>query len=110
MRAYGLYDVIELRDPGSKEALFPEVLEATKKRWAWLGFMWSPTKAESTLNLTRLIEPIRDVGQNPEDGCGYGASRVRIAVNPSLVAKGPGLVELYRKRDFNESTQFVAEG
>ena len=44
MRAYGLDDVIELWDPGSEEALFKEVLQATKERRAWLGFMWSPAK------------------------------------------------------------------
>jgi glycine betaine/proline transport system substrate-binding protein len=110
VRAYGLDDVIELRDPGSEEALFAEVLQATEERRAWLGFMWSPTKAASTLNLTRLIEPTCDVGQNPEDGCGYDASRVRIAVHPSLVAEAADLVELFRRWDFKESTQFVAEG
>ena len=110
VRAYGLDDVIELRDPGSEEALFKEVLQATEQRRAWLGFMWSPTKAASTLAFTRLVEPNCDVGQNPEDGCGYDDSRVRIAVHPSLVAGAPDLVELFRRWDFKESTQFVAEG
>ncbi|HAI07825.1 MAG TPA: hypothetical protein DCM17_00725 [Dehalococcoidia bacterium] len=110
VRAYGLDDVIELRDPGSEEALFKEVLQATKERRAWLGFMWSPTKAAPTLAFTRLVEPNCDVGQNPEDGCGYDDSRVRIAVHPSLVAGAPDLVELFRRWDFKESTQFVAEG
>ena len=73
VRAYSLDDVIGLRDPDPEGALFPEVLEATKERRAWLGFMWSPTKAASTLNPTRLIEPICDVGQNPEDGYEYDA-------------------------------------
>ena len=44
VRAYGLDDVIELRDPGSEEGLFKEVLQATKEHQAWLEFMWSPTK------------------------------------------------------------------
>jgi len=110
VRAYGLDDVIELRDPGSEEALFKEVLQATKQRRAWLGFMWSPTKAGSTLAFTRLVEPNGDVGQNPEDGCVYYNSRGRIGVHSSLVAGAPDLVELFRRWDFKESTQFVAEG
>lgn len=110
MRAYRLDDVIELRAPGSEEALFKEVLQATKERRAWLGFMWSPTKAASTLAFTRLVEPNCDVGQNPEDGCGYYDSRVRISVHPSLVAGAPDLVELFRRWDFKESNRFVAEG
>ena len=110
MRAFGLDDVIELRDPGSVEALLKEVLQATKERRAWLGFMWSPTKTASTLAFTRLVEPNCEVGQNPEDGCGYDDSRVRIAVHPSLVAGAPDLSKLFRRWDFKESTQFVAEG
>jgi len=93
VRAYGLDDVIELRDPGSEEPLFKEVLQATKERRAWLGFMWSPTKTASTLAFTKLVEPNCDVGQNPEDGCGYDDSRVRIGVHPSLTAGAPDLVE-----------------
>ena len=102
--------MIGFRDPGSEEGLFKEVLQATKERRAWLGFMWSPTKAASTLAFTRLVEPNCDVGQNPEDGCGYDDSRVRIAVHSSLVAGTPDLVKLFRRWDFKESTQFVAEG
>ena len=110
VRAYGLDDVIELRDPGSKEALFKEVRQANKERRAWLGFMWSPTKTASTLAFTRLVKPNCEVSQNPEDGCGYDDSRVRIAVHPSLVSGAPDLVELFRRWDFKESTQFVAKG
>lgn len=109
VRAYGLDDVIELRNPGSEEELFNRVLQANEDKLAWLGYMWSPTKTASTLSLTRLEEPSCDVGQNPEDGCGYDESRVRIAVHPSLVAEAADLVELFRKWDFKESTLFVAE-
>ena len=93
MRAYGLDDVIELRDSGSEDALFKEVLQATKQRRAWLGSMWGPTKAGSTLAFTRLVEPNCGLGQNPEDGCGYDDSRERIGVHPSLAAGAPDLVE-----------------
>ena len=110
VRAYGLNDVIELRDPGTEEELFDKVLQANKEGKPWLGYMWSPTKVESTLELTRLVEPTCGVGQNSEDGCGYDESRVRVAVHPSLVANAADLVELFRKWDFKESTLFVAEG
>ena len=61
------------------------------------------------MDSTRLEEPKCNVGQNPEDGCGYDDSRVRIAVHQSLVAKAPDVVELFRKWNFKESTLFVAE-
>ena len=88
--------------------LFNKWLLAHENGLAWLGYMWSPTRAASTLDLTRLVEPSCAVGQNPEDGCGYDDSRVRIAVHPSLVAEAADLVELFRKWDFKQSTQFVA--
>ena len=109
VRAYGLDEVIELRDPGTEAEFFNKVLLAAEGRTAWLGYMWSPTKAASTLDLTRLVEPTCDVGQNPEEGCGYDDSRVRIAVHLSLVANAADLVELFRKWDFKASTMFVAE-
>lgn len=109
VRAYGLDDVIELRNPGTEEEFFNKLLLATEGKTAWLGYMWSPTKAASTLDLTRLVEPNCDVGQNPEDGCGYDDTRVRIAVHPSLVANAANLVEMFRKWDFKASTLFVAE-
>ena len=89
MSAYGLNDVIELRNPDSEEELFNKVLLATEEKLAWLGYMWSPTKAASTLDLTRLVEPNCGVGQNPEDGCGYDDSRVRIAVHRAWLPKLP---------------------
>ena len=109
VRAYGLDDVIELRDPGSAEELFNKVLLANESQLPWLGYMWGPTIASSKVDLTPLEEPRCDVGMSPEDGCGYDASRVRIAVHPSLISDAPDVVELLRKWDFKASTQFVAE-
>jgi len=109
VRAYGLADVIQLRDPGSDEELFNKVLLANENQLPWLGYMWGPTVASSRVDLTPLEEPSCDVGQDPEDGCGYDASRVRIAVHPDLVSDAPDVVELLRKWDFKASTQFVAE-
>lgn len=42
-------------------------------------------------------------------GCGYDLARVRIAVHHSLISAVPDVVELLRKWDFKESTQFAAE-
>lgn len=109
VRAYGLDDVIELRDPGSDEELFNKVLLANENQLPWLGYMWGPTIVSSNVDLTPLEEPRRDVGMSPGDGCGYDASRVRIAVHPSMVSAAPDIVELLRKWDFKASTQFVAD-
>ena len=110
VRAYGLADVIQLRDPGSAEELSNKVLLANESQLPWLGYMWGPNIASSRVDLTPLEEPRCDVGMSPEDGCGYDASRVRIAVHPSMVSAAPDVVELLRKWDFKASTQFVAEG
>jgi len=71
--------------------------------------MWGPTITSTSMDLTRLEQPRCQVGMSPEDGCGYDDSQVRIAVHPSMVSKAPDIVELLRKWDFKESTQFVAE-
>ena len=109
VRAYGLDGVIELRDPGSSEALVEKLLLANESRLPWLGFMWGPAIVESRVGLAPLEEPLCAVGMSPEDGCGYDASRVRIAVHHSLIFAAPDVVELLRKWDFNKSTQFAAE-
>lgn len=109
VNAYGLSDVIELRDPGSNEALFDKLRLAYETKEPWLGYMWGPTRVSSSMDLTRLEEPRCAVGQDPGDGCGYDSSRVRIAVHPSLIWDAPEVVELLRKWDFTASTQLVAE-
>ena len=109
VRAYGLDDVIELRDPGSPEALVEKLQLANESRRAWLGFMWGPTLVESRVGLTPLDERTCAAGQHPKDGCGYNLARVRIAVHPSLISNAPDIVELLRNWNFKESTQIVAE-
>lgn len=109
IKAYGLDDVIQLRDPGSDQELFDKVLLANDSKSPWLGYMWGPTKITSSMDLTRLEEPRCDVGMSPEDGCGYDASRVRIAVHLDMISEAPEVVEFLRKWDFKASTQFVAE-
>lgn len=109
VRAYGLDDVIELREPRNYDALFDNFLRANEARNPWLGFMWGPTRVIENLDLKLLEEPLCSVGQKPADGCGYDLSKVRIAVHPDLVSDAPDIVELLRKWDFNKSTQFAAE-
>lgn len=109
VEAYGLDDVIELRNPRSDEELFNKLRLAYEDKLPWLGYMWGPTKASSDLDLTRLEEPTCEVRQSPQDGCGYEPSRVRIVAHPTLVSKAPEIVELLRKWDFKTSTLFAAE-
>ena len=107
--AYGLDNFIELRDPATYEALLDKLRLAYETKEPWLGYIWGPTRISSSMDLTLLKEPRCAVGQLPDDGCGYDASQVRIAVHPSLVSLAPDIVELLRKWDFKSSTQFVAE-
>ena len=69
--AYGLDNVIQLRDPGSYDVLIEKLLLANESKTPWLGYMWGPTIASRSVDLIRLEEPTCDVGMSPKDGCGY---------------------------------------
>ena len=109
VKAYGLSDVIDMRDPGSDQALFDKLRLAYETKEPWLGYMWGPTRVSSSMDLIRLEEPRCKVGMAPEDGCGYDDSQVRTVVHPSLISDAADVVELLRKWDFIASTQYVAE-
>ena len=108
--AYGLGDVIELKDPGSAAGLFASLEGAYQKNEPWLGYLWGPTKPAAELDLTVLEEPDCAPGAGPETGCAYPTSLIRIAVYPTLVERAPDVIEFLRKWNFSAATQIVAEG
>lgn len=109
VKAYGLGDVIELKEEGTFESLLASLRNAYKQRKPWLGYMWGPTKIDEELELTRLVEPSCKVRQPPEEGCGYDDSRVMIVVHPGMLENAPDVVEFLRRWDFSKATQFAAE-
>ena len=109
VEAYGLGDVIELKDAATSEELLASLRTAYERKKPWLGYMWGPTKIDEELKLIRLDEPNCEVGQSPQEGCGYDDSRVRIVVHPGLLEDAPDVVEFLRKWDFPKDTQFAAE-
>jgi glycine betaine/proline transport system substrate-binding protein len=106
VKAYGLDDVIEIQDPGSADGLFSALGDAYEKGEPWLGYMWGPsTRPARGLGLTTLEEPPYSPGcWATNKQCGYGPSRIRIAVNPSLVYRAPDVIQFLRKWDFNTTT------
>ena len=69
--AYGLDDVIELRNPPSAAALDASLLNAYEKGDPWLGYTWEARRITMELDLTRLVEPECVAEQEPADGCVY---------------------------------------
>ncbi|MDA0734640.1 MAG: ABC transporter substrate-binding protein [Chloroflexi bacterium] len=106
--AYGLTDVVELVSPRSEAALFASLEGAYVKRDPWLGYMWGPTKTASELDLAMLTEPKCGVDVGPETGCAYPATRVLIAVHPSLITRAPEVVEFLRLWRFPAPSQIAA--
>ena len=108
LTAYGLDDVITLKDPGSQAGLFASLQGSYEKGEYWLGYLWGPTQPSSELELTRLEEPACGVGQDPGDGCGYPTALIRIAVPPTLIGRAPDVIEFLRKSDFTADADVAA--
>ncbi len=107
--AYGLEDVIELRDPGTQAGLFASLQGAYLKGDPWLGYLWGPTKPSNELDLTLLEEPAAEGCANPGDGCAFPPAEVLIAVNTDLIAEAPEVIAFLRNWDWNGVNQLFAE-
>ena len=107
--AYGLDDILELKDPGTQAGLFASLTGAYEKGEPWLGYLWGPTQPDAELDLTRLEEPTCQAGQGPGDGCGYPTALIRIAAHPTLVQRAPEIVEFFRKWDFSADINVAAD-
>jgi glycine betaine/proline transport system substrate-binding protein len=106
--AYGLDDILEMKDPGSQAGLFASLIGAYEKGDPWLGYLWGPTQPSAELDLTRLEEPACGAGEEPGDGCAYPVSLVRIAVHPTLLPRAPDVIEFLRKWDFSADADVAA--
>ena len=107
VEAYGLGDLLEIKDPGSQAGLFASLEGAYAKGEAWLGYLWGPSKPAAELDLTLLEEPACGVGQEPIAGCAYGIASIRIAVHPTLV-RAPEIIEFLRRWDFSAEVDVAA--
>jgi glycine betaine/proline transport system substrate-binding protein len=107
VEAYGLGDLLEIKDPGSQAGLFASLEGAYTKGEAWLGYLWGPSKPAAELDLTLLEEPACGVGQEPIAGCAYGIASIRIAVHPTLV-RAPEIIEFLRRWDFSAEVDVAA--
>ena len=108
VKAYGLDDIIVLKDPGSQASLFASLQGAYSKGEPWLGYLWGPTQPSAELDLTILEEPTCASGQAPTDGCGYPTANIRLVVHPTLVQRAPEVIEFLRKWDFTAETDVAA--
>ena len=108
--AYGLEDVIDLRNPGSGAGLFADLEGAYQRGDNWLGYLWGPTKPAAELDLTLLEEPeYSDACWADDQGCAYPSASVLVAVHSSLPARAPDVVEFLRNWDFAAGAQVAAE-
>ena len=108
--AYGLDDVVELRDPGTQAGLFASLEGAYLKGDPWLGYLWGPTKPSNELDLTLLEEPAAEGCANPGEGCAFPPAEVLIAVNTDLIGEAPEVITFLRNWDWNGVNQLMAEG
>ena len=106
--SYGLSDSLTLRDPGSQEALFGSLQDAYDKQEPWLGFVWGPSLPAATLDLTLLEEPPCGIDQQPNNGCAYPISQIRVAVHPTMVQRAPDVIEFLRRWDFTAEADVAA--
>jgi len=107
--AYGLEDVIELRNPVTQAGLVASLEGAYLKGDPWLGFFWGPNKLSNELELTLLEEPAAEGCANPGEGCAFQVAEVVIAVNTDLIAEAPEVIAFLRNWDWNGVNQFFAE-
>ena len=108
--AYQLGDVIELKDPGSGEALTASLERAYERGDPWLGYAWGPTKVDTELELIALEEPPYSVNcWNSDKGCAYPVSQIRIVVHPSLIERAPDVILFLLKWDLDTETQVLVE-
>jgi glycine betaine/proline transport system substrate-binding protein len=105
--AYGLSDLLEMKDPGSQAGLFASLEGAYTKGEAWLGYLWGPSKPAAELDLTLLEEPACAAGQDPKTGCAYPTAFIRIAVHPTMV-RAPEIIEFLRRWDFSAEVDVAA--
>lgn len=108
--AYGLEDVVELRDPGTQAGLFASLEGAYLRGDPWLGYLWGPTKPSNELDLTLLEEPAADGCAYPGEGCAFPPAEVLIAVNNDLITEAPEIIEFLRNWNWNGVNQLFAEG
>ena len=99
-----------MEDPGSADALIKSLEDAYKRGDAWLGYLWGPTEIANQLDLTLLKEPpFSKVCWITGKGCAYATADVMAAVNPSLVAQAPEVVDFLRKWHLDADIQIAGE-
>ena len=106
--AYGLDDLLILKDPGSQASLFASLQGAYDKQEAWLGYMWGPSLPATTLDLTILEEPACGESQLPTDGCAYPVGDIKVVVHPTLIPRAPEIIQFLRNWDFTDKDDLAA--
>ena len=112
LKAYGLEDHVELRDPGTMAGLNGAISGAYKKKNPVLFYYWGPTTLSHELNMVGLEQPpISDCpGADPTLGCEIPAAEVLISMHVDLVNDAPELIGFFRNWDWNAGNQLAAEG
>ena len=112
LKAYGLEEHVELRDPGTMAGLNGAIQGAYTKKAPVLFYYWGPTTLSSQLNMVGLEQPpiANCAGADPALGCEIPAAEVLVAMNMDLVEDAPELITFFRNWDWSASNQLAAEG
>lgn len=113
MKSYGLDKTFNIFSSGSDAALSASMAAAYEKGQPWVGYYWEPTWVMGQLDMTMLAEPAYDkaVWEDKNNrACAYPAAKVRKAVNSSLVASAPEIVEFLSKYNttLEQNNEFLA--
>ena len=111
IEAYGLSDIVELRDPGTTGALNAAIEGAYLKEEPILFYYWGPTQLADSLDMRILDQP--DPSQCPDNdpkfGCEFPTAEILVAMNTETAAIASDLIPFFRNWEWALAEQGAAE-
>ncbi len=109
--AYGLSDIVELRDPGTTGALNAAIEGAYLKEEPILFYYWGPTQLADSLDMRILDQP--DPSECPDNdpklGCEFPTAEILVAMNTETAAIASDLIPFFRNWEWALAQQGAAE-
>lgn len=115
IESYGLSNHIDLRDPGTHEAMDANIRAAFSNKAPILFYYWGPTALMRDLGYPTGVvdleqpDPYECHYSSPAYGCAFPHAEIMIALNVSLVNEAPELVAFFQEWDWNAGNQLAAE-
>ncbi len=111
IEAYGLSDIVELRDPGTTGALNAAIEGAYLKEEPVLFYYWGPTQLADSLDM-RVLEqpdPSECPDNDPKFGCEFPTAEILVAMNTETASVAPDLIPFFRNWEWALAQQGAAE-